>query len=49
LKKNAMKGLVDQGMMNEPLEIVIHENIMPWLLDQMADFLVDEDYIDFKC
>lgn len=35
-------------MLVEPIEIVIHENIMPWVLDKMADFLNDEDYIDIN-
>lgn len=33
LKENALRSLVDQGMLVEPIEIVIHEDVMPWLLD----------------
>lgn len=46
LKHNALNGLVDQGMLVKPIEIVIHENVMPWLLDKMADFLTEDDYIE---
>ncbi len=48
LKDNALRGLVDQGMLVQPIEQVIHENVMPWLLDKMADFLNDEDLIEIN-
>ena len=31
-------------MLVEPIEIVMNENIMPWVLDMMGDFIEDEDY-----
>ena len=33
LKENALKALVDQGMLVQPIEIVMDENVMPWVLD----------------
>jgi hypothetical protein len=33
LKDNALKALVDQGMLVQPIEIVMDENVMPWVLD----------------
>ena len=33
-------------MLVQPIEIVIHENVMPWLIGMMADFLADEEHID---
>ena len=48
IKENALKSLVDQGMLVEPIEIVLHENVMPWVIDKMADFLNDEDFIEIN-
>jgi hypothetical protein len=48
LRDNALQGLVDQGMLVEPIDMVMHESIMPWVLDKMADFLNDEDFIDIN-
>lgn len=31
-------------MLVEPIEIVMNENVMPWLLDEMADFIEDEEF-----
>lgn len=30
-------------MLIEPIEQVMTENVMPWVLDQMADFIDDEE------
>ena len=43
LKFNALRGLKDQGMLIEPLDQVMTENVMPWVLDFMADFIDDEE------
>ena len=32
-------------MLVKPIEIVMHENVMPWMLDVMLDFLVDDNEI----
>jgi hypothetical protein len=32
-------------MLVEPIEQVMHENVMPWMLEKMMDFLNDEDFI----
>lgn len=45
LRENALKALKDQGMLVKPIEIVMHENVMPWLLDVMLDFLIDDNEI----
>lgn len=29
----------------QPMEIVMHENVMPWMMDVMLDFLLDETEI----
>ena len=31
-------------MLVQPIDIVMDENVMPWMLDQMADFIDDEQY-----
>lgn len=30
-------------MLIEPIEQVMNENVMPWVLEQMADFIDDEE------
>jgi len=44
LRENAMRALKDQGMLAHPLDMVMEESVMPWVLDQMGDFLGDEEY-----
>ena len=46
LKENALRALVDQGMLVEPLDRAIHEEVMPWLLEQMGAFMVDEEFVE---
>lgn len=43
LKLNSLRALKDQGMLIEPLEQVMNENVMPWVMDYMADFIDDEE------
>lgn len=31
-------------MLVEPIEIVMNEAVMPWVLDEMANFIEDEEY-----
>lgn len=45
LRPNTLKLLKDQGALREQLYVNLHENVMPWLLDKMKDFLVDDQYI----
>jgi hypothetical protein len=33
-------------MLVKPIDQVIHENVLPWMFDQMVNFLDDEDAID---
>lgn len=47
LRENALKALKDQGMLIEPIEQVMTENVMPWVLEQMAEFIEDEDIQEF--
>ena len=35
-------------MLVEPLDAVMHENVMPWMLDKMINFLEDEELIDYN-
>lgn len=44
LRENALSALKDQGMLVHPLDILMNENVMPWVIDQMADFIEDEEY-----
>lgn len=30
-------------MLVHPLEVEMNENVMPWVLDQMAEFIEDEE------
>ena len=32
-------------MLVNPLEHVMHETVMPWLLERIGDFLNDDDFI----
>ena len=48
IKENALKALRDQGMLVDPIDIVMNENIMPWMVSKMMRFLDDEDYIDLN-
>ena len=32
-------------MLVEPIVVVMNEDVMPWMLDQMMDFLLDETEI----
>ena len=45
LKENALKSLSDQGVLVKPIDIVLHENVMPWIVDQMMNFLTEDDYV----
>ena len=35
-------------MIVEPMDAVMHENVMPWMLDKMINFLEDETFIDYN-
>ena len=35
-------------MLVDPIDIVMNENIMPWMVSKMMRFLDDEDYIDLN-
>ena len=39
LKQNMLRQLKDQGMLSAPLNQVLHESVMPWLLDKTLHFL----------
>lgn len=43
LRENALRGLKDQGMLVQPIERVMNEDVMPWVLEQMAEFIDDEE------
>lgn len=45
LKENALKQLVDIGLLVSPLEKSMHESVLPWLIDKMTGFLNDEEII----
>jgi len=33
LRENGLKALKDQGMLVQPIEQVMHENVLPWMLE----------------
>jgi len=45
IRENALRALKDQGLLVEPIDKVMHEDVVPWMLDKMMDFLKDEDFI----
>jgi hypothetical protein len=46
LKENGLQALRDQGMLVQPIEQVLHENVMPWMLEKVMEFLGDDDLVD---
>ena len=43
MRENALKALKDQGMLVKPIEIVLEETVLPWLMEQMDEFQEDID------
>ena len=39
LKISALKGLKDQGMLVQPIDQVMHEQVLPWMIEKMQEFL----------
>lgn len=35
-------------MLVDPIELVMHESVMPWMVARMMNFLEDETFIDFN-
>ena len=35
-------------MLVEPLDLVMHENVMPWMLEKMIKFIEDESFISYN-
>jgi len=33
LRENALRALKDQGMLVQPIDIVMNENVMPWMME----------------
>jgi Radial spoke protein 3 len=48
LRENALIALRDQGMLVKPIEHVLHENVFPWMLEKMAEFLIEDDFVDIN-
>ena len=46
LKEGALRQLVDQGVIVEPITRTLHESVLPWLIEKMSGFLEDEEDID---
>jgi hypothetical protein len=46
LKENALRALSDQGVLAKPIDIVLTENVMPWILERMMEFMVEDDDIE---
>ena len=46
LRENGFSALKDQGLMVKPMEMVMHEQVMPWLLEKMMGFMEDTDVVD---
>jgi hypothetical protein len=45
LKENALRALLEQGMLVAPMDSAMHEDVMPWMLSRMMHFLEDEDIV----
>lgn len=48
LREDGLRALKDQGMLVEPVEIVLNEKVFPWVYAKMMDYMVDEDYVDIN-
>lgn len=48
LRGNALQALKDQGMLVQPVDHVMHEDVMPWLLEKMMGFLDDDEFLDLN-
>jgi hypothetical protein len=29
----------------KPIEIVLNENVMPWIMEKMMEFMMEDDYV----
>jgi hypothetical protein len=45
IRENAINALKDQGILVAPLNKVMEEDVMPWLLDKIDEFIKDDDDI----
>ena len=46
IRENAINALKDQGILVAPLNKVMEEDVMPWLLDKIDEFIQDEEHIE---
>jgi hypothetical protein len=35
-------------MLVKPIEHVLHENVFPWILEKMAEFLIEDEFVDIN-
>ena len=40
-----MQVLKDKGMLEEPLHLALHEDVLPWLMDKMNNFLFEDKIV----
>jgi hypothetical protein len=33
-------------MLVQPIESVLHENVLPWIFDRMVEFMYEDDFIN---
>lgn len=45
LKDNGLKSLVDQGVLVQPIELILYETVMPWLIERMGAYIQDDQDI----
>lgn len=35
-------------MLVDPIETVMHENVMPWMIDRLINFIEDDSFIEYN-
>ena len=48
LKERTLRSLADQGALVKPIDKVLHENVLPWLIEKMTGFLEEEKLFDIN-
>jgi hypothetical protein len=46
LRKGAMGLLVSEGVLKDPLETMLQDQVVPWIYDQVLAFLQEDDSVD---
>ena len=46
IREMAINALKDQGILMEPIQKVLTEDVMPWLLEKIDGFIQEDDDIN---